>query len=83
MVDAETQIDPDPSLPPAKLHVEAKETNVKHDHPYSKKLRQQNDHGNPNEVPGDQDLSLETERVSSSTPVKCRQRCSMLHARNG
>ena len=68
MVDAEAQADPDPSPPPAKL--EAKEADVKHDHSYSKKLKQQNDHGNTNEVPAGQDLSLETERVSSSTPVK-------------
>ena len=43
---------------------------MKHDQPYSKKPKQQNDYCNPNEVPGDQDLSLETERVFSSTPVK-------------
>ena len=68
MVDAETQTYPNPSPPLTKL--EAKEADVKHDHPYSKKLMQQNDHGNTNEVPGGQDLSLETKRVSSSTPVK-------------
>ena len=52
------------------MKLEAKEDNVKYDHQHSKKLRQQNDHGNPNEIPDDQDLSLETERVSSSPPVK-------------
>ena len=56
MVDAETQTDPDPSPPPAKL--EAKEADVKHDHPYSKKLKRQIDHDNTDEAP------------ASSTPVK-------------